>query len=245
MNINAVFNPTRPVSLYEKEKDRRDTGFLDILAQTAKEAYTTQESAEQVTEYTASAEETAAVKAETRNEYNPDYTLTDEEAEYFREKYGEDYDEEKLKDFFFELAEKGVISADDAMSTTRMAYIRKVETIGYVPPGATYEEERKLWEQGKIQYVVGKKIWSTTRSFERDYNIFKQSYTKDVTTWEDYMQEQLDFIQYLKDSDVIHTDDGTIPNTFDWDVRQSRIEKTAEIIRQIFGQSAGGDINEY
>ena len=36
MNINPILNSTRPVSLYDRENDR-DTSFMDILEQTAKE----------------------------------------------------------------------------------------------------------------------------------------------------------------------------------------------------------------
>lgn len=237
MNINSVLNSTHPISVYKKENDKRDTSFMDILAQSVKESVS-----EQVTEYTATAEEIQAIEAKTADKYDPSYTLTDEEAEYFREKYGENYDEKNLKDFFFELAEKGIIHEYDAMTATRMSYIRKVNVVGYVPPGADMWE---LWEQGKVQLIAGKKIWSTTRAFERDYDIFKQSYNKDVITWEDYIQEQLDFVEYFKGCDVIHVKDGTISNTLDWSERQSRIERTAEVLKQLFGQqSAGGNINE-
>ena len=37
MNIDSILNSTRPISLYERENDKRDTGFLDILAQASEE----------------------------------------------------------------------------------------------------------------------------------------------------------------------------------------------------------------
>ncbi|MCH5192391.1 MAG: hypothetical protein J1F11_00415 [Oscillospiraceae bacterium] len=38
MNIDSILNSTRPISVYERKNDKRDTSFLDTLAQTAKEA---------------------------------------------------------------------------------------------------------------------------------------------------------------------------------------------------------------
>ena len=164
--------------------------------------------------------------------FNPSYSVTDEEAEYFREKYGENYDEENLKDFFFELSEKGIISELDAMATTGIAWIAKLEVVGYVPKGASPLE---LFKMGEVQIRIGEKHWTTSRDFGYEYEEFKQNYTKDVITWEDYIQERLDFVEYLKGCNVIHQKEGVIPNTYHWNERQSRIEKTANIIKQIFG----------
>ena len=231
MNVNSITNTAYSSYIPQKEKVNGGESFADFL-----ETYSAgKEASPQVTEYTASAEEVQAIAAETGSEFssvNPSYAITDEEAEYFREKYGENYDEENLKDFFFELSEKGIISELDAMATTGIAWIAKLEVVGYVPKGA---DPLELFRTGKVQIRIGEKHWSTSRDFGYEYEEFKQDYTKDVITWEDYIRERLDFVEYLKGCDVIHQKDHTIPNIYHWNERQSKIEKTANIIKQIFG----------
>ena len=232
MNVSSILNSTRPISLYEKEKETRDTSFLDALAQAAKEA------AAQVTEYTASAEEIEAIEASKPNGcFNPSYTLTDEEAEYFREKYGEDYNEENLKDFFFELSEKGIIHDSDAISTTGIGYIRSVEVIGNIPPGASAEEMMELVRKGLLQFKMGEKQFAKSRDiFQKEYEDFKQDHTYDIITWKDYMQEQLDFYEYLKNRDTIYDAEGKQrPNNRVYDKTLEGLERTADVIKQIFG----------
>lgn len=61
--------------------------------------------------YAASAKETVTEKLFISE---PSYTVTETEAEYFRGKYGEEYNEEKAAELYYELAEKGIISINDA-----------------------------------------------------------------------------------------------------------------------------------
>ena len=246
MNINAIFNPTRPISLYEKEKDTRDTSFMDVLAQTAKEAVP-----EQVTEYTASAKEVQAIAAEAEENVSvgSSYTVTDEQAEYFREKYGENYDEETLADLFYELADEGIISYDDASKSTCCGCIRRAEIIGYVdpPPGV----EPAKWtllnlKSGRFQEKPGEILYSKHRDIlPYEYEDFKRDYNKDVVTWEDFIQEQRDFYEYMKNRDTAYDAERNLrPNNplVGYDERLEGVERAADVIKQIFGQSAGGDI---
>ena len=242
MNINAIFNPTRPISLYEKEKDTRDTSFLDVLAQNAKEAYAQM----------AARSADAAQSTETASSKNqqPRYTLTDEEAEYFREKYGENYDKDSLADLFYELADEGIISYDDAANSTCCGFVGIMEIVGYVPPPPGVEPGK--WTQinlrsGRFQYKPHELLHAKNRDiFKKEYEEFKQDYDKDVVTWEDFIQEQRDFYEYLRNRDTLYDVEGNPrPNItgVSYDERLEGLERAAEVIKQIFGQqSSGGDI---
>ena len=246
MNINSILNTTRPVSLYEKEKDTRDTSFMDILAQTAKET-----SAEQIMEYTVSADEKSNIlnvgfwenpNYEAERKDPPSYTVTDEQAEYFREKYGENYDEETLADLFYELADEGIISYDDASKSTCCLCIRRAEIIGYVdpPPGV----EPAKWtllnlKSGRFQEKPGEILYSKHRDIlPYEYEDFKRDYNKDVVTWEDFIQEQRDFYEYMKNRDTMYDAERNLrPNNplVGYDERLEGLERAAEVIKQIFG----------
>lgn len=252
MNINSILNSTRPISLYEKEKDTRDTSFMDILAQTAKEAVSAQP---QVTEYTVSSEEVQAIAADTDNNAvnGPRYTFTDEEAEYFREKYGENYDEDKAGDFFKELADEGIISYPDALNSLCSVTICRLEIFGpygeKIPMGFAeipYGVNVMEWLKAR-QYEIRITGMGKTRPrniFEKEYEEFRQEYTKEVTTWEDFLQEQLDFYEYLQNRDTIYDSDGNLrPNDSDYSGRMAMTERVAEVLKQLYTQqSAGGDI---
>ena len=58
----------------------------------------------------------------------PSYTITDEEAEYFREKYGGEYDEEKVAELYYELVDKGIVSRNDAFRASGVDEIRPLSS---------------------------------------------------------------------------------------------------------------------
>ena len=244
MNINSILNTTRPISLYEKEKDTRDTSFLDVLAQNAKEAYAQM----------AARSADAAQSTETASSKNqqPRYTLTDEEAEYFREKYGENYDEETIADFFYELFEKGIISLSDASEASGRSASRSVEIVG-APPGVDpvkwaaiplWAADRGItpqeWLASRgVKLVSGELGYPKSRNIlPYEYEDFKRDYNKDVVTWEDFIQEQRDFYEYMKNRDTAYdAERNPRPNNplVGYDERLEGVERAAEVIKQIFG----------
>lgn len=120
----------------------------------------------------------------------PSYTVTEEEAEYFREKYGEEYDEENPYQLFYELEEKKIISNDDAARAS-----------GFSRVFSAYNcEKGGIWKEN----------YSDFNCFDNYYDRFMNSYDKAISTWLDVSQREYDFWQYLIDLDErLVTPDGT------------------------------------
>lgn len=122
--------------------------------------------------------------------YIPSYTVTEEEAEYFREKYGEEYDEENPYQLFYELAEKKIISSDDAARASGVSCVF-----------SSYNcEKGGIWKEN----------YSNFNCFGSYYDRFMNSYDKAISTWLDVSQREYDFWQYMIDLDErLVTPDGT------------------------------------
>ena len=233
MNVNSIINTAYSSYTPAGKKDKDSESFADFLEACSAE----KEASNQVTEYAVNSEDIQAIAAATGHKvkisFDPSYTLTDEEAEYFREKYGENYDEEALKDLFYELAENEIISDSDAMNASGIGRFFKVEVIGYVPPGASAVE---LWSKGLVQLKIGEEHYIRDIAYDNAYEKFDRNYTDDVVTWEDFIQKRLDFVEYLQSCDVLYDPDGNPYNReFDFSDWQSSLERTKEIIKQIFG----------
>ncbi len=119
----------------------------------------------------------------------PSYTVTEEEAEYFREKYGEEYDEEKPYQLFYELVEKKIISSDDAARASGIS---------------------RIFSETMRQQGTWKENYSDYSCFGSYYDRFMGSYDKEINTWQDVAQRRYDFWQYMIDLDErLVTPDGT------------------------------------
>lgn len=231
MNVNSITNTAYSSYIPTGKKDKGSESFAYFL-----EAYSAgNEASTQVSEYTVSAEEIEAIEAETGEIFSnePRYSVTDEEAEYFREKYGENYDEEHLSDFFYELAEKGIISHLDSLNATCCGFIIKV------PP----EEQPGKWTGTPMTHTVRYRLndikYMRSRNiFGEEYKDFKRDYDKEVITWEDFIQEQRDFYEYMRNRDTIY-DAERKPRPNDplvgYDERLEGLERAAGVIMQIFG----------
>lgn len=163
----------------------------------------------------------------------PSYTVTEEEAEYFREKYGKEYDEEKPYQLFYELSEKNIISHDDAVSSSGYGHI--ILVYGPVHSGCNIKH---LLEQG-----LAKESYSNKHGWCNSYyDRFMGSYDKEITTWLDVSQREYDFWQYLIDLDErLVTPDGTYfqssKEQMNVDFRREceSILKVKDVLSQIFG----------
>lgn len=177
MNVSAVNGAYWLPTERENVKADKGNGFAEALA-------------------TAKAKETAADSVPTV--CTPSYTITEEEAEYFREKYGEEYDEEHPYQLFYELVEKNIISEGDACSACDYGFFIGVES------GDLNEINRQL-TNGTAD------VWySNYTCFKRYNEIFKSSYDKEIKTWQDIAQRKYDFFQYLIDwKGELLTPDGT------------------------------------
>ncbi len=174
----------------------------------------------------------------------PSYTITDEEREYFREKYGEEYDEEKACELYYQLADSGIITENSAGGASGHMAIRRVEFNGPVPfLGYGKCDLVSLFNAGAIKARSGerrlvKSIEFTDddkNSYKLEWDTFKSQYDREIITWEDALQEQIDFRVWWKDYALNDTTGKPQPSQMDFNIMIADLEKTKDIIMQIFG----------
>ncbi len=124
----------------------------------------------------------------------PSYTVTEEEAEYFREKYGEEFDEEKPYQIFYELAQKNIISSDDAGEASGYGHLIIV-TEGSVGV-EDLDEFNKL-----LKSSAAKEYYTNSSWLDKYYDKFQSNRHNEIKTWKDVAQEQYDFHSYLINTD--------------------------------------------
>ncbi len=155
----------------------------------------------------------------------PSYTLTDEEAEYYRKTYGEDYDEEKSKHLYDQLAKDGVISRNDANTASGYYLIGSLEYIG----GGMYRT--------KEQYLVKNIMFTddSKESFKDEWNTFKSQYDREPVTYDDALQEQIDFRVWWKNYALDQPSDNPQPSQETLDKWIESLKRTRAVINQIYG----------
>ena len=249
MNINSILSSTYPVSLYEKEKDTRNTGFMDALRKSAEEAF-----AQRRAGFIETPEKTTPAK----KEYS--YTVTEEQAEYFREKYGEDFDDETVGKLFDELYRNGILSDKDSRysSGKSWAYSLGVFTTKEEHDRMMQQCKRRIDEYGNIVVTLPFKInydelqFYDDHEYKNAYNRFDYEYDKEVKTWEDYLEKRLAFVEYLRNCDRSKMSDFLDDSGNLWltdkmlDEMEADIRKASDVIKQIFGrQNSDGDSMTY
>lgn len=169
----------------------------------------------------------------------PCYSITDEEADYFLEKYGEKYDEDRAQELYYELADKGIISINDAarFSGTSVAMpLSAFNSITYFGGGDPYGLGKYL--NRDIGFVSDRVYIKDVSRTDKDspYKIlwdnFKKTYYREIDTWEDALQETIDFERYVKD-DVSHRDYVSQQH---YSMVIENLEKTRDVISKIFGE---------
>ena len=170
----------------------------------------------------------------------PSYTVTDEEAEYFREKYGEKYDENKAGDLYYELSGKGIISMDDACNASGflevipLGAVKTVVYFGNYLPGR--ENMRPLGSFSALTNdVVRIKDVSRTdvnSPYKALWESFKKTGSHVKDTWEDFLQENIDFERYVKENR--NTSDYLFQSHCDKVI--GGLERTMDVITRIFGE---------
>lgn len=196
-----------------------------------------EEEKNQVTE-TAEEEEAAKEVKEEENRFaleeaeeeidGPRYNITDEEADYFLEKYGEKYNEERAAELYYELADKGAISENDAGNASGTLKVRRV----YGFTGITYGGVGKA-HVDLSEGVIVKDVSRTDKDspYKSLWESFKKEYDRDIDTWEDALQENIDFERYLKEA---RSGDYLLQQHYD-DVIAG-LERTKDIVVRIFGE---------
>lgn len=167
----------------------------------------------------------------------PSYTISEDEAEYFLEKYGDKYDEETAYKLYYELADKGIVSRNDAFKASGVDEMRPLSSyrsITYIGGGDPYGLGKYLTRD--IGFVSDKVYVKDVSRTDKDspYKIlwdnFKRTYDREINTWKDSLQETIDFNRYIKEN----------KSTADYVFQQHRdqviegLEKTKDIILKIF-----------
>lgn len=173
------------------------------------------------------------------------YSVTDEEAEYFREKYGDTYNDDVVHKLYYELMDKGIISMSDAGNASGVLGIMPlsaVKSISYIGSGL-YGSNRcvKVWDNPNYdsetplssKMVFAKDVSRTDKDspYKSLWDSFKKTYDREINTWEDALQKNIDFERYVKEN----------KSNADYLFRQhcdkviEALEKTKDIITKIFG----------
>lgn len=216
--MNMISSTSAPYLLHTersgKEKQTFGNRFRDVLEKEKSE-----------NKIVVSAAEIAVNEMDRVRKEQPSYTVTKEEAEYFREKYGEEYNEEQPYQLFYELAEKKIISSDDADRTS-----------GYSRIFSEYMRQNGTWKEHFTNH-------NTYGCYNSYYERFMGTYDKEINTWQDVAQREYDFSQYLIDLDErLVTPDGTYfqSSKEQMNVGFQRecesILKVQNVLTQIFGE---------
>lgn len=173
----------------------------------------------------------------------PSYTVTDEEREYFRDKYGEEYDEEKVGELYYELADKGIISENDAGEASGIGAVRLVDLshavymdLGNCSLVSLVNDGALKVRAGKRQYVEGT-AFTDERAYKKEYDDFNSKYDKKVNTWKDALQKHMDFLDYFRELSLkaADTSEKRYPSGIGFEMWQESLEKTKRVIEHIFG----------
>lgn len=178
----------------------------------------------------------------------PSYSVTDEEAEYFCEKYGDIYDESAVGKLYCELAEKGIISVNDvsrASGTVVMIPLSAVKSITFFGTGSDYGLiERWNKERGSCTGETGEKVYikdicrtsSDDNPYRREWEDFKAKCDLEIVSWKDALEESIEFERYLKEAAKKSLDGKHYPDQWHFDNVLENLEKTKEVIFKIFGE---------
>lgn len=184
----------------------------------------------QVTETAEEEEATNGVKTEVEVESDdgPRYNITDEEADYFLEKYGEKYNEEMAAELYYELADKGAISENDVGNASGTLKVRRVYGFTGITCGGVGRAHVDLNEG-----VIVKDVSRTDKDspYKNLWESFKKKYDRDIDTWEDALQENIDFERYLKE---VNGGDYLLQQHYDGVIEG--LERTKDVITRIFGE---------
>lgn len=157
----------------------------------------------------------------------PSYAVSDDEAKYFREKYGDTYDDKTVHELYYELADKGIISKNDASTSSGVLEILCVDGFNGMLNGGMGNAHLRVKERVFVNDVCR----TDENAYKHEWDSFKGKYNHDVTTWKDAVQESIDFEHYLKENKS--NEDYLLQWHFNSVIES--LEKTKGVIFQIFG----------
>ncbi|MDE6745728.1 MAG: hypothetical protein K2J72_03710 [Oscillospiraceae bacterium] len=142
--------------------------------------------------------------------------------------------------FYYELADKGIISENDAGYASGTFVVIPIEILG--PDGSPANINDYISVPGYAPVHVktrqtGSRVFikdvsrTDENAYKREWERFKSGYNREIITWEDAVQENIDFERYLKDN----SDSRDITSQWHFDKVSENLEKTKNVIFQIFG----------
>ncbi|MBD5141701.1 MAG: hypothetical protein HDT25_09865 [Ruminococcus sp.] len=230
MSTNMISSPTNPYMLYAERsgKPRETYGnrFSDALEKEKAENGITESAAE------IAVNEMDNVRKGTA----PSYTVTEEEAEYFREKYGEEYNDSEPFKLFDELAEKNIISQDDARDASRKNGIGRIEGL----PSLDILHKLLAANGGHYSFKVKFDKAYYPDNGSNTYDEFRGSKNTPINTWQDYVQDNYDYYRYLIDNYTMLRNFAGEPYVTNinevFSSRCASAERVQSVLTQIFGE---------
>jgi len=170
------------------------------------------------------------------------YSITDEDIKYFREKYGDMYNENTVGELYYELADKGIISINEASSSSGdiavipLSAVKKVVYFGTYLPGREFMTPLRSFSDLTDDVVYIKDISRTDKdAYKAEWDCFESEYDCSTNTWKAALQKSIDFERYLKEIAKSSTNEKHYPSQWRFDNVIERLEKTKDVISQIFG----------
>lgn len=221
--MNMISSASTPYLLYSeksgKPKQTYGNRFSDALEKEKAENGIAESAAE------IAVNETDRARKESTE---PSYTVTEEEAEYFREKYGDTYSEDKAAEMYYELADKGIISRNDAGNASGVLEIMCVDGFSGALSGGVGKSNLRVTNRVFVNDVSRTDV----NAYKNEWESFKENHDSEIITWEDALRESVDFENYLKENKagadyllLLHFNNVT-----------ESLEKTKDVIFQIFGE---------
>ncbi len=172
------------------------------------------------------------------------YTVTEEEAAELREKYGDTYNEDTVYKLYDELVEKDIIDsnyfsyASGYGCAIPLSAIKSITFVGFGSDEINHfnkvlNESRNMhWVSDKIFF---KDVSRTDKdAYRSEWESFKSQYDREINTWQDALQENIDFKRYLKEIATNSTSGKHYPSaeSLNWEI--NGLEKIKDVIFQIF-----------
>lgn len=175
---------------------------------------------------------------------SPSYEISDSDAEYFREKYGEKYDDSLAPQLYDELAEKDII--DSKYFSYASGYGFAMPLTGLKCRGCFTAGGEDIYGLGRycsdnsIGFVSDKIFFKDVsrtddNAYKAEWDKFIEEYDREKETWQDYLRETIDFEKYLKETAQNSVTGKHYPTQEHFNDVIENLEKTMTVLEIIFG----------
>jgi len=170
------------------------------------------------------------------------YTVTEEEAAELREKYGDTYNEDTVYKLYDELVEKDIIDlnyfsyASGYGCAIPVSAIKSINFVGFGSDEINHFN-RILNESRNMHWVSDKtffKLHTEDDKYWQEWESFNSKYDREINTWQDAIQQNIDFEYYLKELAETSESGKHYPSPDSRDSIIEGLEKVKDVIFQIF-----------